>query len=121
RSRPAFQVPEQRGRNAVALPAIVDRQAEFKRRTRFMEGIARLGHDGLETIDHRGGDDSETFALADLEEIVQQALRQFADRAEEPVVAGAGRERTEIMLELVGVTRFDEADAERLALPGAQH
>ena len=58
-------------------------------------------------------------ARSDIEEFAQQALRQFAERAEEAVVAGAGRERAEIMLNLVGVAGLDEADIERLALPGA--
>jgi hypothetical protein len=53
-------------------------------------------------------------------EIVKQRLRQFAERTEEAVVTGAGRERTEIILKLVGVARLDEANSQRVSVAAAQ-
>ena len=81
-----------------------------------MQRVARLGDDGLEAVDHQGRDDSEAIALTDVQEIAQQSFRQFADGAEETIVAGAGRERTEVMLQLVGVARLCEANVQRLAM-----
>src|SRR5882757_2224922 len=56
----AFEILQERRADAVSLPAIVDRQAEFETPAVNMERIARLADDGLEAIDRHGSDNSET-------------------------------------------------------------
>ena len=71
----AFEIPKQCGGDAVALPAVADRQPEFERGALLVKGVARFGDDSLEAVNRHRGNDCEALALADLEEIVQQALR----------------------------------------------
>jgi hypothetical protein len=90
RGRAAFEILHQRGGDAVALPAIVDRQAELECGGFGMEGVARLGDDGLEAVDHLGRHNGKALARSDIEEFAQQALRQFADRTERSGCSGSG-------------------------------
>ena len=99
----------------MALPAVVDRQAEFDAGSVGVERIAGFADDGLDAVDQHGRDHAEAVGFADMDEILEQRRRQFAGRAEEAVVAGAGRERAEIVLQRLGVARLDEAHGHRLA------
>src|SRR5581483_10339102 len=111
----------QRRADAMALPAVLDRQAEFQARILGMQGIARLADDGLETVDHHGRDHGETFDHSDMREAVEHLRRQLVHRAEEAVVAGAGRQRAVIVLQILAVARLDETHGDLLALPRTQH
>ena len=51
RGRAAFQIPQQRRADALALPAVVDRQAEFEARRLGFEPVAGFADDGLEAVD----------------------------------------------------------------------
>ena len=44
----AFQIRQQRGTNALALPAVVNRQAEFETFRIRIERVARFADDGLD-------------------------------------------------------------------------
>src|SRR6185312_13135333 len=52
---------------------------------------------------------------------VEYLRRQLAHSAEEAVVAGAGRQRTVIVLQFVAVARLDKAHGDRLAQARTQH
>src|SRR5450755_4061414 len=94
----AFEILQERRADAVSLPTVGDRQAELKTLAVGMERIARLAHDGLETIDGHGRNDCKALVRADMGEAIEQALRQFAHRAQKTAVAGAGRKRAEVVL-----------------------
>ena len=104
----------------MALPAVVDRQAEFEAVRIGVERIAGLADDGLKAVDRHGGDYAEAVGLADMDEMLKQALRQLAHGAEEAVVAGAGRERPEVALQCVGIPGLDKAHRQRFAAAQAQ-
>src|SRR6266567_3162075 len=121
RCRPAFEVFEQCRTDALALPAVVDRQAELETRGIGIERVAGFADDGLDAIDWHRRDHGETVGLADMDEMVELLLRQLAHRAEEAVVAGADRERPEVTLQRVSIARLDEAHHHRLAGTQPQH
>ena len=118
RGRAAFEIFQQRLADAMALPAIVDRQAEFD--AAVHERITGFADDDLVAIDQHGRDHAETIGLADMDELLEHGRRQFAGGAEEAVVAGAGRQRAEIVLQRLGIARLDEAHGQSLAAARAQ-
>ena len=67
-SRAAFEIFQERLADAVALPAVVDRQAEFDLdcRRRMHNGPRRRC---LMTVDQHGRDHGETVGFADMDEI----------------------------------------------------
>ena len=97
----------------MALPAIVDRQAELDAGGVEIKRVAGFTDDDLMAIDPERSDHAETVGFADMDELLEQRRRQFAGGAEEAVVAGAGRERAEIALQRLGVARLDEPDGDR--------
>ena len=115
RGRAAFEIFQQRLADAMALPAIVDRQAELDAGGLGLERVAGFADDDLMAVGRMRRDHAETVGFADMDELIEQRRRQFAGGAEETVVAGAGRERAEIALQRLGVARLDEADGHRLA------
>src|SRR5262249_7352394 len=117
----AFQILQQSRANAMALPAVVDRQAELEAVVVSVEGVAGFADDGLEPVDLHGRDDREAVLYADMGEMIEHRLRQFAHRAKKAVVARAGRERAEIVLQFFRITRLDKAHAYRVAPARAQH
>src|SRR6201999_1733490 len=52
---------------------------------------------------------------------IEHRPRQLTHGAEEAVVAGAGRQRAEIVLQLLAVARLNETDRDLLAFARAQH
>ena len=112
---------EQRFADAMALPAVVDRKAELETRGCEIESIARFADDGLVAIELHGGDHAELVGLANMDEALEQVLRQLAHGAEETVVAGARSEPAKVVLEAVGIARLDEPHGDRLAAAPAQH
>src|ERR1700756_3191897 len=109
RSRPAFQVLQQRRANPKTLPAVLDRQAELETSGGGVEDVAGFADDGLEAFNLHRRNDRKTVPLADMGEAIEQRLREFAHRTEKAVVAGARRQRAEIVLQLLRVTRLHKA------------
>src|SRR5271169_1153103 len=105
----------------MALPAVVDRKTEFETSGIGAERVAGFADDGLEAVDVHGGDDAEALVFADMDEMVELRFRQFAHRAEEAVVARARRKRAEVVLQILGVARLDEANRHLTAAARAQH
>src|SRR5207247_1429041 len=97
------------------------RQPELESRALEIEGVAGFADDGLVTVDLHGGDYAELIGLANMDEAVEQARRQLAHGAEEAVVLGARRQPAEIILDVFGVARLDEAHRDGLAALRAQH
>src|ERR1035437_2353212 len=62
-----------------------------------------------------GRDQAEAVGFADMDEMIELGLRQFADGAEEAIVAGANRERPEVTLQRIRITRLDETNHQRFA------
>src|SRR6202007_2464225 len=62
-----FEILQERRTDAMSLPAVVDRKAEFKTLRLRMEGIARLADDGLEAVGLHRRDHRETVILADMD------------------------------------------------------
>ena len=112
--------PQQRRADALALPAVVDRQAEFETCGIGLEAIAGLADDGLKAVDAHDRDHAETIVLAGMDEMIELGLRQFAHGAEEAVVAGAHRQRPEVGLQFLGVPRLDKAHRHGLAVAQPQ-
>ena len=111
----AFQIAEQRRTDALALPAVVDRQAELETFGVGVERVAGFADDGLKAVDRHGRDHAEAVVLADMNEMLKHGFRQLAHGAEEAVVAGAGRERPEVALQCLGIARLDKTHRQRLA------
>src|SRR5437016_6622786 len=103
----------------MALPTVVDRQAEFD--AAVFERIARLADDDFMAVDQHGRDHAESIELADMDELREHRRRQLAGGAEETVVAGPGRERAEVALQRLAVTRLDKAHGDESAAAGTQH
>ena len=70
----AFEIFQQRRADALALPAVVDRQAELEAGGIGIEGVAGFADDGLEAVDHHGRDHAEAVGLADMDEMLEQRL-----------------------------------------------
>ncbi len=83
----AFEIRQQRGADAVALPAVVDRQAELDAGLIGIPRVARLGDDTFDTVDSGDGDHTEAIVVAGMGEVVKQARRQLAGGAEKAPVA----------------------------------
>src|SRR6476469_597942 len=66
----ALQIAEQRRADAVALPAIVDGEAELEALGIGIEAIAGLAGDGLKPAAHNGRDHAETVVLAGMDEMI---------------------------------------------------
>ena len=93
----ALQIREQSGTNALALPAVVNRQAELETFRIRIERVARFADESLHPFAGRYGcDQAEAVVFSDVDELIQRGLRQFADRAQELVVTRARAERPEI-------------------------
>ena len=73
RRRAAFEIFQQRLADALALPAVVDRQAELDAGGVAVEGIAGFADDGLDAVDQHGRDHAEAVGLADMDEIARAA------------------------------------------------
>ena len=58
-----------RGADAMALPAVVDRQAEFETVGVGIEGVAGFADDGLGAVDAHDRDHAEAVGLADMDEV----------------------------------------------------
>ena len=67
----AFQIAEQRRADAMALPAVVDRQAEFETVGIGVEGVAGFADDGLGAVDGHDRDHAEAVGLADMDEMIE--------------------------------------------------
>src|SRR5262249_26018456 len=119
--RPAFQILQQRPADAVALPAVVDRESELEARGFKIIGVTRLADDGLKAINLHGGDDAELVGLADMDEAVEQSRRQLAHGAEEAVVARTRGEAAEIILDAVRIARLDETHGDRRSVCRAEY
>src|SRR5229473_7403458 len=110
-----FQIAQQRLTDALALPAIIDRQAELKTCRVRVKSVAGFANDGLNAIEQHRRDHAEAVAHADMDEMVEFSSRQLAHGAEEAVVAGADRERPEITLQALRVARLDKTHRQRSA------
>src|SRR5437764_7354891 len=117
----AFQVLQESRSDAVALPAIMDRKTELETSGIGVERVAGFADDGIEAVNIHGGDDAEALIFADVTELVEQRFRQLAHGAKETIVAGARRERAEIVLHFLGVARLDKTNRHLLAVARAQH
>src|SRR6266446_6677546 len=111
----AFQIPEQCRTDALALPAVIDRQAEFEASGVRLKGVGGFANERLNAIDQHGRDHAETVALADMDEMIEFGSWQLAHGAKEAIVAGAHRERTEVTLQALRVARFDKTHRQRSA------
>ena len=120
RSRPAFQIPQQRRSDALALPAVVDRYAKLDTCGVSVEAVAGLADDGLDAVDRHDRDHAEPVALADMDEMIELGLRQFAHGAKEAIVAGADGERPEVTLQRFRVTGLDKTHGQGLAVAQPQ-
>src|SRR5262249_14340684 len=107
--------------DAVALPAVVDRQTELEAAVVRMVDVTGFADDGLKAVDPHGRDGGKALALANMGEALEQRLRQFAHGAEKAVVAGALRQRAVVILQLFAVARLDKAHRDRFAITGAEH
>src|SRR5204863_3023456 len=121
RRRAAFDVLQERLADAMALPAVVDRQPEFEGGGGEIEGVARLTDDGLESVDLHSRDHAELIGLADVDEAIKQRRRQLADGAEEAVVAGTRGQAAKIALQDVRSARLDETYGDGVTTARAQH
>ena len=88
RSRAAFEIFQQRLADAVALPAVVDRQAEFD--AAVLERVAGFADDDLMAVDQHGRDHAEAVGFADMDEILEHRRRQFAARRRGNGCSGSG-------------------------------
>src|SRR6185312_12860390 len=113
RGGPAFQIAEQGSANAVALPAVVDRQAELETLGVGVECVAGLADNGGKAVDLHGRHHAEAVALADMDEAIEYPMRQFLHRAEEAIVTRARRQRAKVGLQLLRVARLQEAHRHR--------
>src|SRR5207248_658154 len=116
----ALQIAQQRRTDTLALPAVIDRQAELETIDIVVKSIAGFADDGLDAIDRHGRNHAKPVRLADMDEVLQYGLRQLADRAQEAVVAGAGCERAEVVLEQLRIARLDKAHRDGLAVAQPQ-
>src|SRR5271169_2187337 len=73
----AFQVLEQRGADAMALPAVVDRKTEFETSGIGVERVAGFADDGLKAVDAHSGDNAEALVFADMDEMIELRFRQL--------------------------------------------
>jgi len=87
RSGAAFQIPQHRRTDALALPAVVDRQPELEPCRIGFESIAGLTDDGLNAVDRHDRDHAETIILSGMDEMTEFGLRKLPHRAEETIVA----------------------------------
>src|SRR6202048_5115130 len=111
----AFQIPEQCRTAALALPAVVDRQAELETCRVAVERVAGFANDGFNAIDRHRRNHAEAVALANMDEMIEFGLRTLAHGAEKAIVAGADRERPEVTLQRACVPRLHKAHRQRLA------
>src|ERR1700722_394245 len=112
---PAFQIPQQRRTDALALPAVIDRYAKLEACGVVLEPIAGFADDGLDTVDHHHSHDAEPVALAGMDEMIEFGRWQFAHRTKEAIVARANSERPEVTLQRFGIVRLDKAHRQGLA------
>ena len=63
----------ERRADAMALPAVVDRQAELEAVGLGVEGVAGFADDGLGAVDCHDRDHAEAVGLADMDEAIEHA------------------------------------------------
>src|SRR5258707_8467994 len=66
-----FHIPEQRRTDALALPTVVDRQAELETPGVSVERVAGFADDGLDAVEQHDGDHAEAVGLADMDEMIE--------------------------------------------------
>src|SRR5215472_13258553 len=96
--------------NAAPMPMVIDRKPEFKIPAFGVKGIARFRDNALEPVDRHGCNEGETVITAHVGEMIEQRFRQLAHGTKETVVAGAGRQRAIVVLQLLRIARFDETN-----------
>jgi hypothetical protein len=116
----AFEIPQQRRTDALALPAILDRQPELEISGVRLKSITGFADNGLDAVEGHERDHAEAVILAGMDEVTEFGRRQLPHRAEEAVVAGADRERAEVTLQDFGVLRLDKTHRQRLAIAQPQ-
>ena len=72
------RLPQQGRTDALALPAVIDRQPKLETVGIGVEGIAGFADDVSRAVDGHHPDHAETVALADMNELLEYGLRQFA-------------------------------------------
>ncbi len=101
--RAELQRTEQRGTEALALPAIGDRNRKLAASLVEIEGIARFADDGIASLSPPFGDQGKPVGLAGLHQAIRGDLGEIADRAHEAVVARRLGQRSEMIGEAVDV------------------
>src|SRR5438552_9293631 len=114
--RTAFQILQQRRTDALALPAVVDRQAELEASDVSVEGVAGFANERFNAVDQHGRYHAEAITLADIDEMIEFGSWQLAHGAKEAIVAGADRERAEVTLQALRVARLDKTHRQRSAV-----
>jgi hypothetical protein len=98
-----LQRTEQRGTEALALPAIGDRNRKLAASLIAVEGIAAFADDGIPPLPPPFGDQGEPIGLAERRKTIDRDLGEVAGLAHESVVTRRRRQRAEIVAEQVDV------------------